>query len=114
MLWGRLLTCGRLVIVLSKRRKTSRPVGNRPQVGTLPHTVRWRCRVLNSFAPSSAEYQRILPEIILTLAGTLIMLLEVLFRDEQKRIFPALSIVALIAAFGAALVAEPGAAFQGM
>jgi len=70
--------------------------------------------VLNSFAPSAAEYQRILPEIILTLAGTLIMLLEVLFREEQKRYFPALTIAALIAAFAAALTVDPGSAFQGM
>ena len=70
--------------------------------------------MLDSFAPSAVEYQRILPEIILTLVGTLIMLLEAIFKDEQKRIFPAVSIIALIVAFGAAMLAEPGAAFQGM
>jgi len=70
--------------------------------------------VLDSFAPSAAEYQRFLPEIILSLAGTLIMLLEALRPDRDKKYMPALTIVALIAAFLAAMTAEPGAAFQGM
>src|SRR6202142_2988395 len=70
----------------------------------------------NAF-PTSAEYFRILPEIILSLAGVLIMLLEAMFtKDEQKKIFGPLSIVALLAAMGAAIAAagDPGAAFSGM
>jgi NADH-quinone oxidoreductase subunit N len=70
----------------------------------------------NAF-PTSAEYFRVLPEIILSLAGVLIMLLEAVFtRDEQKKIFGPLSIVALIAAMVAAIAAagDPGAAFSGM
>ena len=67
--------------------------------------------------PTSAEYFRILPEIILSLAGVLIMLLEAMFtRDEQKKIFAPLSVVALLAAMAAAMAAagDPGAAFSGM
>src|ERR1700690_3060643 len=70
----------------------------------------------NAF-PTSAEYFRVLPEIILSLAGVLIMLLEAVFtRDEQKKIVGPLSIVALIAAMVAAIAAaaDPGAAFSGM
>jgi NADH-quinone oxidoreductase subunit N len=67
--------------------------------------------------PTSAEYFRILPEIILSIAGVLIMLLEAVFtRDEQKKIFGPLSVVALLAAMAAAIAAaaDPGAAFSGM
>ena len=67
--------------------------------------------------PTSAEYFRILPEIILSIAGVLIMLLEAVFtRDEQKKVFGPLSIVALLAAMAAAIAAagDPGAAFSGM
>ena len=67
--------------------------------------------------PTSAEYFRILPEIVLSLAGVLIMLLEAAFtRDEQKKIFAPLAVVALLAAMAAAMAAagDPGAAFSGM
>jgi NADH-quinone oxidoreductase subunit N len=67
--------------------------------------------------PTSAEYFRILPEIILTLAGVLLMLLEAVFtRDEQKKIYGPLSVAALIAAMVASIAAagDPGAAFSGM
>ena len=70
----------------------------------------------NAF-PTSAEYFRILPEIILSLAGVLIMLLEAVFtRDDQKKIFGPLSVVALLAAMVASIAAagDPGAAFSGM
>src|ERR1019366_9745548 len=67
--------------------------------------------------PTSAEYFRILPEIILSIAGVLIMLLEAVFtKDEQRKIFGPLSVVALIAALVASIAAagDPGAAFSGM
>lgn len=67
--------------------------------------------------PTGAEYLRFLPETILTIAGVLIMFLEAVFtRDEQKRIFPAFSIVALVAALVASIAAagDPGSAFSNM
>ena len=42
---------------------------------------------LTNFLPSSSEYFRVLPETILTLAGVLIMFLEAVLKDNQKRIF---------------------------
>ena len=70
--------------------------------------------MLDSFAPSLVEYQRLLPEIILTLAGTLVMLLEAMNPDKEKSYISGFAIVALIAAFLAALAADAGTAFQGM
>jgi NADH-quinone oxidoreductase subunit N len=70
--------------------------------------------MLASFAPSAIEYQRFLPEIILTLAGVLIMLVEAMSPDQEKSSPAGISIAALMAAFVAALVAQPGTAFQGM
>ena len=67
--------------------------------------------------PTSAEYLRILPEIILSIAGVLIMFLEAVFTDdEQRKIFGPLSVVALIAALVGAVSAggDPGAAFSNM
>jgi NADH-quinone oxidoreductase subunit N len=67
--------------------------------------------------PTSAEYFRILPEIVLTLAGVLIMFLEAIFtRDDQRKIFGPLSVVALLAALAASVAAagDPGAAFSNM
>ena len=67
--------------------------------------------------PTGAEYFRFLPEIILSVAGVIIMFLEAVFtRDEQKRIFPAFSIVALVAALLASIAAagDPGSAFSNM
>ena len=67
--------------------------------------------------PTGAEYFRILPEIILTLAGALIMLLEAVFtNDDQRKIFGPLSIAALLAALLASISAagDPGAAFSNM
>src|SRR5229473_3190703 len=67
--------------------------------------------------PTSAEYFRILPEIILSIAGVLIMFLEALFtKDEQRKIFGPLSVVALIAALVGSISAagNPGAAFSNM
>jgi NADH-quinone oxidoreductase subunit N len=67
-----------------------------------------------NFLPTSADYARFLPELILTLAGTLIMFLEAL-RPEGKRTHAGLfAILALALALPAALLAKDGAAFQGM
>src|ERR1700694_847911 len=56
-----------------------------------------------SALPTSAEYFRVLPEIILTLFGTLIMFLEAVLCDDQKRILGPLSIVGLAAALWVAI-----------
>lgn len=66
--------------------------------------------------PTTPEYLRFLPEIILTLTGVLIMLLEaVLPRGETKTsIFAPLSIVGLSAALFAAATADAGSAFHDM
>src|SRR5580704_2769018 len=71
---------------------------------------------LTNFLPSSSEYVRVLPEIILTLAGVLIMFLEAVLKDDQKRIFPAIAIFGLAAAATRAVGAygDPGPAFQNM
>jgi len=70
----------------------------------------------NSLFPTTAEYLRILPEIILTVVGTLIMFLEAILSDSQKRIFAPLSLAGLTAALVAAISANgsPGAAFHDM
>src|SRR5215467_2150895 len=69
-----------------------------------------------NFLPTSAEYIRVLPEIILTVMGTLILLLEAALPDRQKWIFAPLSLAGLVAALLGALAAysDPGTAFQNM
>jgi NADH-quinone oxidoreductase subunit N len=69
-----------------------------------------------SFLPTGAEYLRLLPEIVLTLAGTLIMFLEAVLGEKHKRIFPALAVAGLGGALWAAVAsnASPGTAFQEM
>jgi NADH-quinone oxidoreductase subunit N len=72
--------------------------------------------VLDNFLPGSSEYIRVLPEIILTLVGVLIMFLEAVTKEDQKGIFAPLSILGLAAALVGAVVAygDPGPAFQNM
>jgi NADH-quinone oxidoreductase subunit N len=73
--------------------------------------------VLDNFLPSAAEYVRVLPEIILTLVATLIMFLEAVITDDDKKgIFAPLSILGLAAALIGAVMAygDPGPAFQNM
>jgi NADH-quinone oxidoreductase subunit N len=67
-----------------------------------------------NFLPTNADYARFLPELILTLAGVLIMFMEAL-RPEGKHTSTGLvAILALVLALPAALMAPPGPAFQGM
>jgi len=67
-----------------------------------------------NFLPTNADYARFLPELILTLAGVLIMFFEA-FRTEGKSTNAGLlAILALVLALPAALLAKDGAAFQGM
>jgi NADH-quinone oxidoreductase subunit N len=72
--------------------------------------------VLDNFLPTSADYLRVLPEIVLTVFGVIIMFLEAVLSDYQKRIFApvavtglALAMVGSIAAYG-----SPGTAFHNM
>ncbi len=69
-----------------------------------------------NFAPSSADYLRILPEIIMTVAGALIMLLEGLLGDNKKRNLSLLTFVAFAAALVSAVAANanPGLSFSNM
>jgi len=70
----------------------------------------------DNFFPTGAEYFRILPEMILTVAGTLIMFFEAVLPESGKRILGPLSVAGLAAALCAALAANnnPGPAFQNM
>jgi NADH-quinone oxidoreductase subunit N len=73
--------------------------------------------VLDNFLPTSSEYVRVLPEIILTLVGLLIMFLEAVITDESKKgIFAPLTIAGLAAALIGTLMAngDSGPAFQNM
>jgi len=67
-----------------------------------------------SFLPATVDYARFLPEILLTLAGTMIMFLEALRPEGKKSNAGVFAIVALVMALPAALMATPGPAFQGM
>ena len=66
--------------------------------------------------PTNAEYLRFLPEIILTLAGVLIMFLEAVLPSGETKanVFAPLSIVSLAAALVAAATADAGSAFHDM
>jgi NADH-quinone oxidoreductase subunit N len=66
--------------------------------------------------PTGSDYVRILPEIILTIFGTLIMFLEALLSERQKKMFGPISVLGLAAALVGAIVAnsDPGAAFSNM
>ncbi|MEP6963689.1 MAG: proton-conducting transporter membrane subunit, partial [Acidobacteriota bacterium] len=70
--------------------------------------------MLANFIPSAADYLGILPEIILTLAGVLIMFLEAAMKGHRKPILNAIACLALVAALPAAVHAPYGTPFQGM
>lgn len=69
-----------------------------------------------SFMPSGTDLFRFLPEIILTLAGTLVMVLEPLKPRGNRSFIYALTLLALFAAMWGSVVAfsNPGPAFQNM
>ena len=67
-----------------------------------------------NFLPTNVDYARFLPELILTLAGVLIMFMEAFRREGGKTNAGLLAILALVLALPAALMASPGPAFQGM
>jgi NADH-quinone oxidoreductase subunit N len=72
--------------------------------------------VPDNFLPTSIDYLRIAPEIILTILGTLIMFLEAVLPDDKKSIFPGLTIAGLAAALWGAFAANgsQGLSYQGM
>ncbi|HVT92278.1 MAG TPA: NADH-quinone oxidoreductase subunit N [Bryobacteraceae bacterium] len=70
----------------------------------------------DSFFPAGVEYIRFLPEIILTIAGTLIMLLEPFLGDGKKSGLGVFALISLLAAIPATALAgnNPGYAFSHM
>ena len=66
--------------------------------------------------PTGAEYFRFLPEIILTLVATVVMMLEPVIGQRNRSFLPNLSLAGLFAALWAAVVAysNPGPAFHDM
>src|SRR6202451_258312 len=69
-----------------------------------------------NFLPTGTDYLRILPEIIMTVAGALIMLLEGLLGENKKRNLSVLTFLAFAAALGSAIAAnaDPGLSFSNM
>lgn len=69
-----------------------------------------------NFLPTSADYLRVLPEIVLTLFGVLIIFLEAVLADRQKRVFAPVAVTGLAAALLASIAAfgSPGTAFHDM
>ena len=69
-----------------------------------------------SLMPSSVELLRFLPELILISVATLLMVLEAVLSRKWQQAFGHISIMALVAAIGASVVAygSPGAGFSGM
>ena len=72
--------------------------------------------MLTSFIPTGDDYIRFLPEIILTIVGTLIMFLEPLIGEQKKSWLGGLALAGLAASLWAAFAAyaDAGLAFQGM
>jgi NADH-quinone oxidoreductase subunit N len=70
----------------------------------------------DSFAPSAVEFLRFLPEVILTLVATLIMVLTALVQSRGQRALAYLSLTGFGVALGGAVVAHanPGPAFRDM
>lgn len=70
-----------------------------------------------NFMPTGTDYLRILPEIIMTVAGTLIMLIEGWLGSENKKSnLSVFTFIAFVAALVAAIAAnaEPGISYSGM
>src|SRR5579883_357539 len=69
-----------------------------------------------NFMPSGIDYVRFLPELIMIVAGTLIMLLEPSLEKNKKSGLSILTLVAFLAALIAAIAANnsPGTSFSNM
>ncbi len=72
--------------------------------------------MLDSLMPSGVEYIRILPEIILTIVGVLMMFCAAVLKEDQTSIYAPLSIAGLVAALIGSVVAygSTGKAFHDM
>jgi NADH-quinone oxidoreductase subunit N len=72
--------------------------------------------MLGNFQPHAVEYLRFLPEILLTVFGILIMVLEATYKTGPRRVIGATSLVGIASAFIANFWAytNPGSAFQNM
>ncbi len=72
--------------------------------------------MLGDFLPHSVEYIRFLPEIVLTIFGTIIMVLEAITTQKQKTALGVAALVGIATAFIANVMAfdNPGQAFQNM
>ena len=72
--------------------------------------------MLGNFMPHAAEYLRFLPEIVLSVFGALIMVLEAITSEGQKTSLGVLSLSGIAIAFAADVYAatNPGQAFQNM
>ena len=70
----------------------------------------------DKFIPTAADYVRFAPEIMLTVFGTLIMLIEAGRKEDERRPYAILSLIALAGAIYLSFpaYANPGPAFQSM
>src|ERR1700694_2831610 len=59
-----------------------------------------------NFLPSGTDYLHFLPEIVMIVAGTLLMLREPLLGEKKKATFSSLTVVAFIAALIGAIAAN--------
>lgn len=67
-----------------------------------------------NWMPTSAEYLRFLPEIILTIAGTLLMVMDAISERRGSPLYGNISIAALLAAAVASVTVDQGPAFSNM
>ena len=69
-----------------------------------------------NYMPSAAELFRFSPELLLTAAGTLLMIFEAITSPKQKRSLPVFAFLSLLAALALAVAAssDPGPAFNRM
>ena len=69
-----------------------------------------------SFVPTPVELFRFLPETILTVTGTVLMVLEAVTSPARKKFLGPIGLAGLFAALWAAVVSHtnPGPAFQGL
>ena len=72
--------------------------------------------MLASYVPAGVDYLRLLPEIIMVAAGTLIMVVEPLLGENKRTAFTSISVAAFLAALAAAVQANsvPGTSFSNM
>ena len=72
--------------------------------------------MLANYLPTADDYLRILPEIILTVGGTLVMLVQAMVGETKRATFLFLSVLTFLAAMVAAVEANfaPGLSFSNM